>query len=146
MQENNIEIFFHKVGTSTVQDYFYTSDSFKHASSRKYVGFIHCFTGCDTTSGFSGKGKHRTVKLIVQNKELASLADSFYEKDPDRELIATNGSKLISWLYGKKRNATLEDLRFEIYQTATIKSSFKLENLSPTSGRISSFKHGLVTK
>lgn len=130
----NKNIFFCKVGTSTIKDAYYSSDSFNHDSLGKYVAFLHSFTGCDTTSGFTGKGKSTLIKSLMSITDLSNLADIFYNKHAEKEVVAKNGIKLIASLYSKKKNHTLHDLRFDMYERASIKSNFKLEKLPPTEG------------
>jgi len=57
VNSENYNIYFQKVGTENTKDLFYTSNSFKHESLKNIVAFLHCFSGYDTMSGFTGKGK-----------------------------------------------------------------------------------------
>lgn len=91
LNKTDLNIFFLKAGSGKICDTFYTSNSFKHETYRKYIGFLHGFSGCDTTSGFAGKGKIKTLKLLLNNPELSSLADSYYEKECSKKTIAENG-------------------------------------------------------
>ena len=43
--------------------------------------FLHCFIGCDTTSGFYGIGKSTSFKLFLNNPRLLQLASIFLEPD-----------------------------------------------------------------
>lgn len=135
LNEENLDILFQKPLTGNTPNCFYSSNSYEDESKRKYVAFIHCFTGCDTTSGCTGKGKITAVRALLNYKDFAVMADSFYEKNSSKTLIAQNGCKLMASMYNKKKNdVTLHDLRYQIYKTATIKSNFKLEKLPPTAG------------
>lgn len=146
-------IFFNKVGTKSVKESFYSSDSFKH--DRKLVAFLHSFTGCDTTSGFSGKGKKTAIKSLLCHPNLATLAEIFYDskeninenEDEDesekerkklefRDVIAKNGCNLIASMYSNKKGRIqpLNDVRYLNYTSKTFKSGFKLEKLPPTEG------------
>lgn len=126
-------IYFHKPGAGNVKDLFYTSNSFKHKSLSSFVALLHCFSGCDTTSAFAGKGKKTTVKSLMTDKKFSTLATIFYKKDADKQDVSKNGFQLIKSIYKcKQENVTLNKLRFHNYQAATIKSSFKLEKLPPT--------------
>lgn len=133
LNSNNYDIYFHKPGSGNIKDLFYTSNSFKHESFKNIVAFLHCFSGCDTVSAFAGKGKKTTVKSLLADKNLSSLANIFYKKNANKKDIAENGLQLIKTIYKcKKENVTLNKLRFYNYQAATVKSSFKLEKLPPT--------------
>lgn len=59
---NNAPIYFLKVGAGKVNDAIYSSKSFKFEQYQSIIAFIHCFTGCDSTSGFAGKGKKKQWK------------------------------------------------------------------------------------
>lgn len=49
----DLNMFLNKVRTAKVKDYFFNYNSFKH--DRNILAFLHCFTGCDSTSGFASK-------------------------------------------------------------------------------------------
>lgn len=132
LNSDDLDIYFHKPGSGNVKDYFYTSNSFKHVAYKDKIAFIHSFTGCDTTSAFAGKGKKMTVKSLLANKNLSTLAEVFYQKNAEKKTIAEHGLKLIGSIYKSKKNIDLNELRFENYRAATGKSSFKLEKLPPT--------------
>lgn len=131
----NHDIYFLKPGSGNVKDLFFTSHSFKHESLKNIVAFLHCFSGCDTTSGFAGKGKKSIVNSLLDAKNLSNLANVFYKKDASNEEIKKNGLQLIKSIYKcKNEKITLNQLRFKKYQLAKIKSSFVLANLPPTEG------------
>lgn len=101
--ETDLNIYFFKPGSGKIDDLYFTSNSFNHVSYKKYVAFLHCFSGCDTTSGFAGKGKVTTVKSLLSNPNLSSLADSFYNADAAHQTIAENGRQLIFSIYKSKK-------------------------------------------
>lgn len=118
-----------------MKDQFFTSNSFKYESLKNIIAFLHCFSGCDTTSGFAGKGKKSIVNSLLDAKNLSNLANIFYEKDANKKDIEKNGLQLMKSIYKcKNDNLTLNQLRFRKYQLAKIKSSFILANLPPTEG------------
>ena len=45
-------VYFLKLGKGNVNDCVYDSNSFKYLKVKKLIGFLHAFTGCDTTSFF----------------------------------------------------------------------------------------------
>lgn len=133
LNSNGLDIYFHKPGSSNVKDSFYTSHCFKHEPYTSVIAFLHAFSGCDTTSSFAGKGKKTIVRSLLDNKNLLNLASVYYQKDADHITIAKNGSQLTATIYkSKKIYNSLNQLRFELYQQATNKSTFKLEKLPPT--------------
>lgn len=102
---------------------------------RSIVAFLHCFTGCDCTSGFTGKGKKTTVDSLITIKNLKEFVKPFYEPDSDPTIIAKNGCAIIAALYNcKKASLSLDDFRYNKYRALTRKNSFKLEKLPPTTG------------
>jgi hypothetical protein len=88
---NNYDIYFLKPGSGNVKDLFFMSSSFKYESFKNIVAFLHCFSGCDTISGFAGKGKKSIVNSLLDDKNLSNLANIFYKKDANKEDIAKNG-------------------------------------------------------
>lgn len=133
LNTKNLDVHFYKPGAGKVKDTFYSSESFKHDKS--LVGFIHCFSGCDTTSAFAGKGKKTTVQSLLKIENLSTFVDVFYNAEADAKIIAENGRKIIAALYKSKNlNQQLNELRFKLYESSVIQSSFKLEKLPPTDG------------
>lgn len=132
LNTENCNIFFCKVGAGNVEDMYFDSNSYLH--EKRFVAFVHCFSGCDTTSAFAGKGKITAVKSLVSNKNFMELANVFYDTNANPDVIAGNGCKLVASLYGKKPNVSLNELRYLNYQSLQVKSTFKLEKLPPTEG------------
>ncbi|CAH1113884.1 unnamed protein product [Psylliodes chrysocephalus] len=73
LTSNNHDIYFLKPGSGNVKDLFFTSNSFKYESFKNIVAFLHCFSGCDTTSGFAGKGKKSILRTDLDNCVYFSL-------------------------------------------------------------------------
>jgi len=44
------------------------------------LAVLHAFTGCDTVSSFSGKGKSKAVKLLLKESAYIDLFSSFGNK------------------------------------------------------------------
>lgn len=126
-------IYLLKPGSGKVNDAFYLSKSFKHDDYCSLVAFLHCFTGCDTTSAFAGKGKKTTFSAVMKSSNLIELIQPFYQPNANPKVIADNGCKLIASIY-KSTNQNLEDLRYNQYRTLSTKAGFKLEKLPPTVG------------
>ena len=49
-------VYFLKPGKGNVNDCIYDSNSFEYLKVKKLIGFLHAFTGCDTTSCFFKQG------------------------------------------------------------------------------------------
>ena len=66
------------------------ADTFSKSVRDAILG-IHSFTGCDSTSCFSGKGKVRPLKLMMNNTELISvfarLGTSVQVSDHDLQVL-----------------------------------------------------------
>ena len=63
---------------------------------------FHCFTGCDTVSLFTGRGKLKPLKLLLKNSDYINTFSSLGE---DIELDKETGKKLERFalqMYGKK--------------------------------------------
>lgn len=80
LNTTDLQIYLKKKGAGNVKDYYYPSNCYSYPSNQEHVAFLHCFIGCDTTSGFTGKGKVSSVKSLVSNQQLSNLASVFYEK------------------------------------------------------------------
>ena len=57
-------VYFLKPGKENVNDCIYGSNSFKYLKVKKLIGFLHAFTGCDTTSGFFKQGENKLIKTF----------------------------------------------------------------------------------
>ena len=57
-------VYFFKSGKGNVNDCIYDSNSFKYLKVKKLIGFLHAFTGCDTTSCFFKQGKNKLIKTL----------------------------------------------------------------------------------
>lgn len=68
----------------------YSSDSYKVQDYRSLVAFLHCFTVCDTVSGFAGNVKKTAVDALMKIANLADLIKPLYEQNSDPQRIARN--------------------------------------------------------
>ena len=75
---------------------------------------IHSFTGCDTISSFSGKGKVKPLQLMLKNQSCIEFFASFGEKselsDDHFEIV----QKFVCELYGHKEENT-NIVRYKLY-------------------------------
>lgn len=80
---------------------------------------FHCFTGCDSTSAFSGRGKIKPLKILIQKQEyIEAFGELGKSWNVSRENIAILES-FVCHMYGKKDSLKLgisiNDLRYDIY-------------------------------
>ncbi|XP_066920827.1 uncharacterized protein [Clytia hemisphaerica] len=80
---------------------------------------FHCFTGCDSISAFSGRGKIKPLKVMIQKSEYVK---AFAELGTTWDISEENVSILeafVCHMYGKKDSLELgisiDDLRYNIY-------------------------------
>lgn len=100
ISKNNL--FFKKVGDAKTDDAIYTSNCFMYEKIKHIVGFIHAFSGCDTTSGFYFHTKNSVASVINKNDDLIKEAENFYSADSTEEALASSGCKIISKVYSPK--------------------------------------------
>lgn len=130
-QKNNL--YFKKIGDAKNRDLLYSSCSFMYYKLQHVVGFLHAFSGCDTTSGFYHHPKNKITKLINNNQDLIEAAEKFYNKDSTKETLGPAAIKIIAKMYSSSSyNEDLGKLRFENFQKTSMKSGFKLESLPHT--------------
>ena len=78
----------------------------------------HALTGCDTTSGLFGFGKVRLFKSKLLEK-LPSLAGEFYVRQEGSDRVVEAGLKIISMIYSKSSDNSLDALRYNIFSSLT---------------------------
>ncbi|WAR09405.1 hypothetical protein MAR_019363 [Mya arenaria] len=88
---------------------------------------VYCITGCDTTSGYFGKGKRRVFKLLTESasnyQPLFNLGEELLLSDLQR----TACTRFVISLYGGNDVQTLQQLR-----CIKAKSSVHPRNIPPT--------------
>lgn len=78
----------------------YSSRSFnQHHLIRNQILFLHAFSGCDTTSALSHKGKSSPLKLITKRKDLRLATQIFNSQNVLREKLIENGIKYMLGIY-----------------------------------------------
>lgn len=84
---------------------------------------LHCFTGCDSTSAFYGKGKKKALKLLLSNKEFCA---TFKRLGEDFEVTADLRAQLelfTCMLYGQSNTQSVNIARYNMFRLAN-KSEF----------------------
>ena len=75
---------------------------------------LHSFTGCDTVSAFSGKGKAKLVKLMLKENSYINLFNSF-GNEPSLSKVQHRGFQQFACdLYGHKEDST-DVVRYKLY-------------------------------
>ncbi|WAR05623.1 hypothetical protein MAR_020992 [Mya arenaria] len=88
---------------------------------------VYCITGCDTTSGFFGKGKRRAFKLLTERASNFQPLFNLGEELLLSELQRTACTSFVISLYGGSDVQTLHQLR-----CIKAKSSVHPRNIPPT--------------
>lgn len=110
-------------------------------SHRDLLIFLHCFTGCDTTSALYNKGKKKVFNCFMKLKpERLEELKVFTENSCSADDIACVGEKFTAHLYGAKGDTSVDRLRYLSYNKAIgssqLSTNFKLESLPPTSAAL----------
>ncbi|KAJ8678202.1 hypothetical protein QAD02_013989 [Eretmocerus hayati] len=114
----------------------FSSSSFKHPELQSRVGFLHSFSGCDTTSGFCGHGKSKLTMVMKKNERLRELMNCFYEEDSEKSEIADSACKIVVALYSGESEKNLAQTRFSSYCDSSASKTLNLKELPPTEGAV----------
>ena len=93
---------------------------------------VYCITGCDTTSGFFGKGKRKAFKMLIDRAEQYQLLYNMGEELLLTDVQRIACTKFVINLYGGNDTQTLHQLR-----CAKAKSSVHPRNIPPTADSLS---------
>ena len=129
-----------KEGNGNVKDRFYSSkdlqDSTFVTDCKNYILFLHAISGCDTTSGFYGKGKIHAVKLFNRSEYLHDVPKIFNNPNSTSDDIERAGERFIIALYNsmKKEENSLNKLRYVCFNKLVGQASAAvvLSKLPPT--------------
>ena len=118
-----------------MNDCIYDINSFKYLKVKKLIGFLHAFTGCDTTSCFLKQDKNKLIKTLSDDVVLQQKAQHFYDPTVNPDVLAASVNDIVSQMYGRKKDKkTLHERWFFNFQKSALKGSLKLENLPTTEG------------
>lgn len=129
---NLSNIYFRKDGKAADPPEYFNNKSFKNENLQSIVGFLHAFTGCDTTSAFYKKGKTKLMNAEEPEK-LVELAAVFNKPNATRKELENSAYKLICSLYSNKAEKlifeksttfSLNDLRYLHYTKGQKKKIF----------------------
>ena len=97
-------VYFLKPGEGNVNDYIYDSNNFKYLKVKKLIGYLHAFTGCDTTSGFFKQGKNKLIKTFSDDVVLQQKIQHFYDPTVNSDVLAARANDIVSQMYGSKKD------------------------------------------
>ena len=87
-----------------MNDCIYDSNSFQYLKVKKLIGFLHTFTGCDTTSGFFKQGENKLIKTLSDDVVLQQKAQHFYDPTVNPDVLAARANDIVSQMYGSKKD------------------------------------------
>lgn len=133
LQFENVYIL--KPGTNTTAQALYNRNSFKHLEFQHLLGFVHAFSGCDTTSAFYNIGKTKFMNFILKNiVHLRTEMEVFVNGNAISDEVDEAAEKITAVLYGAKFNdPDLTKIRLSCFIKQSKKSTFSLLCLPPTS-------------
>ena len=98
---------------------------------------LHSFTGCDTVSAFSGKGKVKALKLVKKNNKFLWLFQVIGNECTLLEDVYSQAEHFICHFYGHGEENDVNLLRYKIY--CARRGKIEGEQLPPS--RSSLLKH-----
>ena len=100
----------------------------------QYLLFLHSFTGCDTTSAFSGIGKGTHFLKMINSRPLQQLAKSFLLTAKTKVDVAQEGLKIIRILYNIRNDESLCQFRYRrlVEKIVKVHNFVKPERFPPT--------------
>ena len=117
-------VYFLKPGKGNVNECIYDSNCFKYLKVKKLIGFLHAFTGCDTTSCFFKQGNNKLIKTLSDDVVLQQKAQHFYNPTVNPDILAASANDIVSQIYGSKKDKkTLYERRFFNFQKSALKGS-----------------------
>ena len=77
-----------------------------------YIVQLHCMTGCDTNSGFYGKGKQsvydRVTKSPIARRQVSRCGESL---DLEEQVVERLSEFIRHVIYGDNKNNTMDEAR-----------------------------------
>ena len=101
---------------------------------RRYLIFLHSFSGCDTVSAIFGFSKPTLLSKLCKTDEAERAMDVFMDIRAEKGDIIKAGCDLFKLMFHGKSSKDLEDLRFDIFSKRAATGSIKPEKLPPTTG------------
>lgn len=123
-----------KPSSGKVLEKLFNLNSYELPQNRRFLGFIHAFSGCDTTSAFFRVGKTTFTKFVLKNIHILHKYIEVFLKDNagDKE-IGTASECIVALLYGANPNDTsLSKCRYTAFVKQSKNTRFQLSLLPPT--------------
>ncbi|KAJ8668754.1 hypothetical protein QAD02_000013 [Eretmocerus hayati] len=128
------EIFFLKKSTGKNPQVLYSTS--RNNARKSYILFAHAFAGCDTTSALFNQGKLQIVSLLENDAKLREEVAIFMKPNQNKIDLFAAASSMICNMYNVKKfkliNPTINELRYEIFKTSSLKRGDSLAHLPPT--------------
>ena len=99
---------------------------------RKYLLFLHSFSGCDTVSAISGFSKPTLLQKLCKTNGAEKAMDVFLDLHAQKDAIITAGCEMFNLIFQGKSSKKLEDLRFEMFSKRAAAGNIRPEKLPPT--------------
>ncbi|XDV31538.1 hypothetical protein PO909_002529 [Leuciscus waleckii] len=103
---------------------------------RKYLIFLHSFSGCDTVTAISGFSKPTLLTKLCKTDKAEGAMDVFNDIRAKKSDIIKAGCELFKPTFCGNPPEDLEDLRFDIISKRTVAGSIKPEKLPLTTGAV----------
>ena len=108
---------------------------------KKYLLFLHAFTGCDSTSAIFGKGKVSLLKLFRKCELFRSASKAFMESTSTVEQVGNAAIMAFKAIYSSDTDLSLQKIRYNKYMDMSCQGVIQPERLPPTER--AAFFHGL---
>ena len=93
-----------KIVTASSPKFYAVSSIVPSNAHKEHLLFAHAYMGCDTTSGFFGKGKVRILKLL-KDKKMKEIASVFGDTSASPALIGEGGIQVATKLFGGRKES-----------------------------------------
>uniref|UniRef100_UPI00358E3900 uncharacterized protein n=1 Tax=Myxine glutinosa TaxID=7769 RepID=UPI00358E3900 len=125
----------HPIFLTTAKDTSYDVGKIREALPeryRKYLIFLHSFSGCDTVSAISGFSKSTLLTKLCKTDKAERAMDVFLDIRAKKDDIIKAGCELFKLMFRGNPSKDLGDLRFDIFSKRAAAGSIKPEKLPPT--------------
>ncbi|KAJ8048054.1 hypothetical protein HOLleu_00220 [Holothuria leucospilota] len=80
---------------------------------------LHPFTGCDSCSGFFGKGKIKAFKLLKNNDHYKTIFNELGESFNVSDSLLSSLDKFVCHLYGQESAEDVDEARYNMFRLGT---------------------------
>lgn len=127
-------VHFLKPGKGKVPQVMYHPQSALDKTVAQHILFLHAMSGCDTTSALFNQGKIKCVNTLQKNPGLIDIIQGFKNPEASQEEIVYAGEQFLIALYGsgRKKDTSLNKVRYRHYITSAYKTTANIASLPPT--------------